>query len=85
VTKQFIEEKRRAKIIFWCLMPFFFAGFVRFYLAVFNLLYGLALTALFGASSLGVVVTVSLITSVVLSVATCFFLWNQYKKHILEG
>jgi hypothetical protein len=73
------------KIIFWCLMPLFFVAFVRFYSAVFYLIYGVILTAIFGDKAIGAVFVISLLTSIALSVATCSFLWKQYKKHILEG
>ena len=73
------------KIIFWCLMPLFFVAFVRFYSAVFYLIYGVILTAIFGDKAIGAVLVISLLTSIALSVATCSFLWKQYKKHILEG
>ena len=73
------------KIIFWCLMPPFFVAFVRFYSAVFYLIYGVILTAIFGDKAIGAVFVISLLTSIALSVATCSFLWKQYKKHILEG
>jgi hypothetical protein len=73
------------KIIFWCLMPLFFAAFVRFYSAVFQLIYGIILTAIFGDKAIGAVFIISLFTSIAFSVATCSFLWKQYKKHILEG
>jgi len=65
-------------------MPIFFAAFVRFYLAVFNLIYGVMLTIIFGDKSLGAIAAISLISSVAFSIATCSFLWKQYKKHILE-
>ena len=73
------------KIIFWCLMPLFFVAFVRFYSAVFYLIYGVILTAIFGDKAIGAVFVISLLTSIAFSVATCSFLWKQYKKHILEG
>ena len=66
-------------------MPLFFAAFVRFYSAVFLLVYGIILTAIFGDKATGAVFIVSLLTSIAFSVATCSFLWKQYKKHILEG
>ena len=73
------------KVIFWCLMPLFFAAFVRFYSAVFHLIYGILFTAIFGDRAMGAVFTISLLTSIGFAVATCLFLWKQYKKHILEG
>jgi hypothetical protein len=85
VANQLFRERRTAKIIFWFLIPIFFAGFVRFYLAVFNLLYGVILTIIFGDKSLGVIATISFISSVAFSIATCSLLWKQYKKYILEG
>jgi hypothetical protein len=77
--------KMIGKIIFWCLMPLFFAAFVRFYSAVFQLIYGIVFTAIFGDKAIGAVFIISLLTSIAFSVATCSFLWKQYKKHILEG
>jgi hypothetical protein len=73
------------KIIFWCLMPLFFAAFVRFYSAFFHLIYGTMLTVIFGDKAIGAVFIISLLTSIAFSIATCAFLWKQYKKHILEG
>jgi hypothetical protein len=79
------KGKMVGKIIFWCLMPLFFAAFVRFYSAVFQLIYGIILTAIFGDKAIGAVFIISLLTSIAFSIATCSFLWKQYKKHILEG
>ena len=79
------KGKMVGKIIFWFLMPLFFAAFVRFYSAVFLLVYGIILTAIFGDKAIGAVFIISLLTSIAFSVATCSFLWKQYKKHILEG
>ena len=73
------------KVIFWCLMPLFFAAFVRFYSAVFSLIYGIILTAIFGDKAIGAVFIISLLTPFAFSVATCSFLWKQYKKQILEN
>ena len=72
-------------VIFWCLMPLFFAAFVRFYSAVFHLVYGILLIAIFGDKAGGAVLIISLLTSLVFSIATCLLLWKQYKKHILEN
>jgi hypothetical protein len=79
-----MREKKVAKIIFWCLMPFFFAGFVRFYLAIFNLVFGIAMAFIFGVESVRGIMIVSLVISIACSIATCFVLWKQYRKHILE-
>jgi hypothetical protein len=77
--------KMIGKIIFWCLMPLFFAAFVRFYSAVFHLIYGIPLIAAFGDKATGAVFIISLMTSLAFSIATCLFLWKQYKEHILEN
>jgi hypothetical protein len=66
-------------------MPLFFAAFVRFYSAFFHLIYGTILTTIFGDKAIGAVFIISLLTSIAFSIATCAFLWKQYKKHILEG
>jgi hypothetical protein len=73
------------KVIFWCLMPLFFAAFVRFYSAVFHLVYGVLLVAIFGDKAVGAVFIISLLSSLACSIATCSFLWKQYKKQILEN
>jgi hypothetical protein len=77
--------KMIGKIIFWCLMPLFFAAFVRFYSAIFHLIYGILLIAIFGDKATGAVLIISLLTSLAFSIATCSILWKQYKKHILEN
>ena len=82
--RESLKEKKVAKIVFWCFMPFFFAAFVRFYLAIFNLVFGVTLALIFGLESVRGIMIVSLVTSVACSIATCFVLWKQYKKHILE-
>jgi hypothetical protein len=73
------------KIIFWCLMPLFFAAFVRFYSAVFHLVCGILLIAILGDKARDAVLIISLLTSLAFSIATCLLLWKQYKKHILEN
>ena len=79
------KEKRVARIIFWCLIPFFFAAFIRFYSAIFNLILGTTLAIIFGDDHLYVIVAFSFVAAIPLSAATCLFLWRQYDKHILAG
>jgi hypothetical protein len=66
-------------------MPLFFAAFVRFYAAVFHLVYGILLIAAFGDKARGAVFIISLMSSLAFSIVTCSLLWKQYKKHILEN
>jgi len=82
-ASQFSREKRAGKILFWCLIPFLFAGFVRFYSAVFNVLCGAWLALILGENYLGVIFATSLVTSAICSIGTCYILWKQYKRHIL--
>ena len=84
-ANQLSREKKVAKVIFWCLMPLFFAAFLRFYSAVFHLTFGAMLVVVFGDTSMEAVFIISLVASTGFSIATCSFLWKQYKKHILEG
>jgi len=76
--------KRAGKILFWCLIPFLFAGFVRFYSAIFTVLCGAWLALILGENYLGVIFAVSLGTSAICSIGTCYILWKQYKRHILN-
>ena len=85
VTNRSSKWNMVGKVIFWCLMPLFFAGFVRFYSAIFHLIYGILLIAIFGDKAKGAAFIISLLTSLAFSIATCLFLWKQYKKHILEN
>lgn len=85
VVNQSLREKRAAKMIFWCLMPFFFGGFIRFYLAIFNLVIGVTLGIIFGDRKSTALFSISLVISIAFSSATCLLLWKQYKKHILES
>jgi thiamine transporter ThiT len=79
------REKRIAKIVFWCLAPVFFAGFLRFYAAIFHLVCGTVLVGLFGDKAIGAAVTVSLVLSIGCSGATCYLLWKYYRTYILGG
>jgi hypothetical protein len=83
VANQSAREKKAGKILFWCLMPLVFAGFVRFYSAIFNVLCGAWLALILGEKYLGVIFTLSLATSAICSIGTCYVLWRQYKRHIL--
>jgi hypothetical protein len=76
--------KRAGKILFWCLIPLLFAGFVRFYSAIFNVLCGAWLALILGENYLGVIFAMSLVISAICSIGTCHILWKQYKKHILN-
>ena len=84
VANQSSRGKRAGKILFWCLMPLLFAGFVRFYSAIFNVLCGAWLALILGENYLGVIFAVSLVTSAICSIGTCYILWKQYKRHILN-
>ncbi len=72
-ASQSIKEKKAARIIFWCLMPFFFAAFLRFYSPIFHLIYGTVFTVIFGGESVAVVFIISLVTTTAFSIATCSF------------
>jgi hypothetical protein len=83
VPAQSLKERRVARMVFWCLVPFFFAAFIRFYSAIFNLILGTTLAIIFGDDYLYVILTFSLVAAIPFSAATCLFLWRQYDKHIL--
>ena len=76
--------KRAGKILFWCLVPLIFAGFVRFYSAIFNVVCGAWLALILGENYLGAIFAVSLVTSAICSAGSCYILWKQYKRHILN-
>lgn len=84
VVNQSLREKRAAKIIFSCLMPFIFGGIVRFYFAILSLVFGTTFGVLFGGRHLNAIFLTTLVVSIAFSLATCLLLWKQYKKHILE-
>ena len=83
-ANQSSRGKRAGKILFWCLMPLLFAGFVRFYSAIFNVLCGAWLALILGEKYLGAIFAMSLVTSAICSIGTCYVLWKQYKRHILN-
>jgi len=82
-ANQSSRGKRAGKILFWCLIPFLFAGFVRFYSAMFNVLCGAWLALLLGEKYLKAIFAVSLVSGAICSIGTCYILWKQYKRHIL--
>ncbi len=84
VASQSSKGKRVGKILFWCLMPLLFAGFVRFYSAIFSVLCGAWLALILGEKYLGAIFTLSLVISAICSIGTCYVLWRQYKRHILN-
>jgi hypothetical protein len=84
-ANQSSRGKRAGKILFWCLMPLLFAGFVRFYSAIFNVLCGAWLALIFGERYLGAIFAMSLVTAALCSIGTCYILWKQYKRHILNN
>jgi hypothetical protein len=82
-ANQSSRGKSVGKILFWCVTPLLFAGFARFYSAIFNVLCGAWLALILGEKYLGVIFVFSLVASSICSIGTCYVLWKQYKRHIL--
>ena len=79
------KEKRIAKIMFWCLTPLFFAVFMRLFFIIFKFIYGTFLIFILGQPSANIMTVTALLLSLFFTVAVCFFMWKQFKKHILES
>ena len=78
------REKHTAKIVFWCVSPFLFAGLFRLFFLFFYFVYGMLLLWMIGGKYNVPILAAATITSIVFTGATLVILYRQFKWHILD-
>jgi hypothetical protein len=78
-----IRLKKRLKILFWCFSPILFLAFLRLYWMLFQFVYGTLVIILLGKQFESTIAIIALITSIVFTIFTFKYIYNQYKKHIV--
>ena len=77
------REKRIAKIVFWCVSPFVFAGLLRLFFLFFYFIYGMILLWIVGGRYHLIILALASATAVGFSVAVVLLLYRGFKAHIL--
>ena len=79
------QEKKQLNILFWCLSPVLFIVFLRLYWMLFQFVYGTLVIIILGNQFKGFIAVTALISSILFSGFTFFYIYQQFKKHIIQG
>ena len=78
------REKRNAKIVFWIVSPFMFAGLVRVFFLVVYFMAGMLLLWMFGIEHNPIIFWLSVFASTFFTIVFLMILYRLFKMHILE-
>ncbi len=78
-------KKRTAKIVFWAVSPFIFAGFFRLFFLVFYFIFGLLTVWLVGAEFHSFVMVTALMASLGVTLYVLIYVYIQYVKKIINN
>ena len=82
-TDQRTKEQKTLTILFWCITPLLGLAFFRLFWLVFGFIYGGLLALIFGEPFRRLITVASIATSLIFTILTVRYVYQQFKKHII--
>lgn len=79
------RDKKIARIVFWCVSPFVFAGLLRLFFLFFYFVYGMLVLWIAGGRYHMVILILATATTVFFAAAVLWLLYRGFKTHVLGG